>query len=143
MLHLETTRFGAITVPEDKVITFVHGIPGFDRLRRYILVDHDSEGLFKWLQSVDDPRVAFLMTDPDNHKPGYNVPISKSDMKGLGATDAEGVVVLVMVCVSDDANGKRTVTINLKGPVLFNASSMKALQCIVDKDDYEAGYVIN
>jgi flagellar assembly factor FliW len=143
LIDLDTTRFGAISIAEDKIINFVHGIPGFEKLRRYILIDHDPEGLFKWLQSVDDPKVAFLMTDPIPYKPGYSVPMRKSDIKGLGVEDADGLVVLVMVCVSQQNGDDRKVSLNLKGPVLFNASNMLAVQCIIDRDDYQSNYVIN
>ncbi len=143
LINLDTTRFGAISIAEDRIINFVQGIPGFERLKRYILLDHDPKGLFKWLQSVDDPGVAFLMTDPIPYKPGYSVPMRKSDIKGLGAEDADGFVVLVMVCVSQQNGDDRKVSLNLKGPVLFNASSMRAVQCIIDRDDYQSDYVIN
>jgi len=70
----DTTRFGRLEVTEDRVISFVQGMPGFERLKRFILIDHDQEGVFKWLQAVDDPAVAFLLTDPTSFKPGYTVP---------------------------------------------------------------------
>jgi flagellar assembly factor FliW len=143
LIKLNTTRFGDISIAPDKIINFVHGIPGFEKLRRYILIDHDAKGLFKWLQSVDEPAVAFLMTDPIPYKPGYSVPMRKSDIKGLDAEDAEGIVVLVMVCVSQENGDDRKVSLNLKGPVLFNASNMLAIQCIIDRDDYQSNYVIN
>ena len=144
-LKLATSRFGELTVPEDKIINFAHGIPGFEGLKRYVLLDHDSDGVFKWLQSLDDPDVAFLMTDPKPYKPGYNVPTRKNDMADLGFdTDSdEPLVVYAMVCVSQDEKGRKTVSINLKGPILFNASKMRGVQCIIDNEDYHSNYVIS
>jgi flagellar assembly factor FliW len=144
-IKLATSRFGEIAVPEDKIINFAHGIPGFEKLKRYVLLDHDSDGVFKWLQSLDDPGVAFLMTDPKPYRPDYNVPTRKNDMTDLGFdTDSdEPLVVYVMVCVSQDEKGRKTVSINLKGPVLFNASKMRGVQCIIDKEDYHSNHVIS
>lgn len=134
----ETHRFGNLSITEDKVITFAQGIPGFKKLKRFILIDHDSEGLFKWLQSIEDPLVAFLLTNPNVYKPDYSVPMRKTDLETLNVKEMTNLVSLVMVCF---ANGK--VTLNLKGPVLFNSENMSAIQCIIDRDDYPSHFAIN
>lgn len=139
LVNFSTTRFGTISVTEDRIIWFVKGIPGFDRLKRFILIDHDQEGMFKWLQSVDDPRVAFLLTDPNIYKPDYSVPLKKGEMEGLDAKDSNSLVTLVMVCASQQAS---QVSINLKGPVVFNSANMRAMQCIIDREDYQSHFAI-
>ena len=63
MVKIETSRFGSLEVPEDRVIRFPVGLLGFPRLNRYILIDYKDTPL-KWLQSVEDPDVAFIVTDP-------------------------------------------------------------------------------
>ena len=138
-ITFDTSRFGKITVTGERVVNFVHGIPGFEELKRYILIDHDKDGVFKWLQSVDDPMVAFLLTDPNRYKPDYVVPFSKSDMEGLGAKAAGELVSMVIVCISMSAG---QVSLNLKGPVVFNSDNMNAMQCIIDRDDYVCSYLI-
>lgn len=138
-ITFETSRFGTITVPKDRVVNFVHGIPGFEGIKRYILIDHDKEGVFKWLQAVDEPAIAFLLTDPGRYKPDYAVPFSKSDIEGLGAGEPKELVSLVMVCISMSAG---QVSLNLKGPVVFNTENMSAMQCIIDRDDYVCSYPI-
>lgn len=139
LINFASSRFGNLAVTEDKVIYFVQGIPGFDRLRRFILLDHDEEGVFKWLQSVDDPLVAFLLTNPNAYKPEYTVPLKRSEIEGLGVNKTDAVVTLVMVCVSQ---GDNSVSLNLKGPVVFNSENMRAIQCVIDRDDYPSHFPI-
>jgi flagellar assembly factor FliW len=134
-----TSRFGAVSVAEDRIINFVQGVPGFEKLRRFILIDHDAEGVFRWLQSVDDPAVAFLLTDPNQFRPEYTVPLKKADADGLGVKDPGSLITLVMVCVSQET---RELSLNLKGPVVFNADNMKAIQCVLDKEDYPSHFAI-
>lgn len=136
-IKFDTTRFGPVTVDEEKVITFSRGLPGFERLRRFILIDHDKDGLFRWLQAVDDPTTAFLLTDPALHIPGFRIHVRKSDLKGLEAGGVNDLLVLVTVSVSQG-----TVTLNLRAPVVFNSANMRALQCILEGDDAPADYVI-
>lgn len=139
LLTFASTRFGGITVTEDKVITMAQGIPGFEKLRRYIMLDHDPEGVFKWLQAVDDPSIAFLLTDPNVYQPGYAVPSKKADFDLLGIKDRADLAVFVMVCVS---HKDRRISLNLKAPILFNAANMSALQCIIDRDDYPVSFIV-
>ncbi len=138
LVRFDTMRFGALSVSEDKIIRFVQGLPGFKDLKRFIMIDHDAEGLFKWLQSVDNPAVAFLMTDPNAYRPGYTVPLKKLEAECLGVRDARNIVAMVMVCVSRD----NEISLNLKGPVLFNSENLSAIQCIIDRDDYPSHFVI-
>ena len=67
------------------------------------------------------------------------MPLRKGEMEGLGAESAEGLITLVMVCVSQDS---RQVSLNLKGPVVFNADNMRALQCVIDRDDYPSNFPV-
>lgn len=139
-ISFDTTRFGRVSIGKDKIISFSRGIPGFGNLRRFILIDHDAEGFFKWLQSMDDPAVAFLLTNPNAYKPDYTVTLKRAETEELGVKDPAEVVSLVMVCVSQGE--KKQVSLNLKGPIVFNSGNMRALQCIIDRDDYPSDYVI-
>ncbi|HXI09356.1 MAG TPA: flagellar assembly protein FliW [Thermodesulfobacteriota bacterium] len=134
-----TARFGLLSVDEDKIIHFVNGLPGFRNLRKFILLDHDGEGTFKWLQSIEEANVAFLMTNPALFKPDYTVPLKRPEIEGLAVGDPSALVSFVMVCVS---RVTKELSLNLKGPVVFNSENMRAIQCIIDREDYPSHFVI-
>lgn len=135
-----TTRFGEIQVQEGRTISFVSGMPGFEHLKRFIILDHDVKGMFKWLQSVEDPSVAFLMTDPAFHKPDYKVPLKKDVARLLGLKGTkDNLITFVMVTVS---KGSKDLNLNLKGPVLFNFANMSAIQYIIDNDTLPSDFTI-
>lgn len=140
-IRIDTTRFGRVVVPSDKVITFPGGIPGFEGLKSYVLLDHDAEGLFKWMQSVDDPDIAFLLTMPDVFIPNFALPKKGVHIANIGLKDTEEPVLMVMVCVP---NGETDfITLNLKGPIVFNYNNMNGMQCIVDNDDFPCDYKVS
>ncbi len=141
-ITVETSRFGSVTVTEDRVVGFVHSMPGFEGQKRFILIDHDEEGVFKWLQSVENPDTAFLLTDPTQYLKEYDIPLRKNDLKALELGDKANLVVLVMVCVSG-TDEKREVSLNLKGPILFNTENMAALQSILDTEEFRVNHVIS
>ncbi len=139
LLRFESSRFGTMEVEREKIIRFIRVIPGFERLREFVLLDHDEGGVFKWLQSVEDPEVAFLLTFPRLFRPEYTVPLKEHYLDDLGAESVEKVVVFVMVSAS---RVKGSVTLNLKAPVLLNPGEMLAMQCIIDRDGYECRYEV-
>jgi len=138
-MEYPTTRFGPLEVSEDKIIRFVKVIPGFEGLRDFVLLDHDSGGVFKWLQSLENAGTAFLLTFPSFFRADYTVPFQGYYLEKLSAESAEGVVVFVMVSAS---RKKGSVSLNLKAPILFNPLNMKAMQCIMDSDKYECRFMV-
>ncbi len=137
--ELLTPRFGPLKVSDDNVISFVSQIPGFEGLNNFVLVDHDEGGVFKWLQSIEDPEVAFLLTFPTLFKAGYTVPFRERYLTTLSAAGTEDVVVFVMVAASVL---KGSVSLNLKAPILFNQANMRAMQCIIDSDEYPCKFMV-
>ena len=59
MIKVKTTRFSEIEVDEKDVIELPSGLIGFPELKSYVLLDHDKDSPFKWLQSLDDGAIAF------------------------------------------------------------------------------------
>ncbi|MFQ5427624.1 MAG: flagellar assembly protein FliW [Thermodesulfobacteriota bacterium] len=134
-----SARFGPLQVTDDKVIRFVSAIPGFEGLRDFVLIDHDSGGVFKWLQSLDDPEVAFLLTFPTLFKADYIVPFRERYLTRLSASETVSIVVFVIVAASVQ---KGSVSLNLKAPILFNHKKMRAMQCIIDRDEYPCKFKV-
>ncbi|MFQ5479868.1 MAG: flagellar assembly protein FliW [Thermodesulfobacteriota bacterium] len=134
-----SARFGPMQVSKDKIIGFVTPLPGFEGLKNFVLIDHDSDGVFKWLQSLEDPEVAFLLTFPGLFKAGYTVPFRERYLTKLSASGTEVIVVFVMVAASLQ---KGAVSLNLKAPILFNHENMSAMQCIIDRDEYPCKFMV-
>jgi hypothetical protein len=67
MLEIRTTRYGemeTVQVSEDTVLAFPEGLPGFERHRRFSLIQDPKLAPFSWLQSLHDPLVGFLVIEP-------------------------------------------------------------------------------
>ncbi|HEX8948113.1 MAG TPA: flagellar assembly protein FliW [Dissulfurispiraceae bacterium] len=128
-MKLNTTRFGEIEIEESKIIEFPLGIPGFAVLKRYILIEYKEP--IRWLHAVDEPDVAFIVTDPFAIFPEYTFDMSDEVKDFLGLKDPKDIVVLVIVTVADNS-----LTVNLKAPIIFNAANFKAAQMIIDSDKY-------
>ena len=47
---LQTKYFGELEIKESDIYIFQRGIPGFEEVRKFVLIDNEEEGSpFKWL----------------------------------------------------------------------------------------------
>jgi len=130
-VNVETTKFGTVEIPEEKVILFPRGLLGFAEKRRFFILDYKDTTL-KWLQCVDDPDLAFLMMNPFEVFPEYQIDISAVERELLAIEDIRDVAVFCILRVRDDGEQKK-VTMNLLGPVVLNSASMRGLQLVMEK----------
>lgn len=123
---IETTRFGRVEVDGDKLITFEEGILGFPGLKRYGLIQTSPDPVFFWLQSTENPTLAFVVCDPLAFVEGYNVPIKADDVKALKLRGLSDCQVFVIVNKVDGH-----LTANLQGPLVVGAESLLAKQLVL------------
>lgn len=125
-MEVRTTRFGSVEIPDDRVITFPKGLLGFSSYTRYCLLEPNDDACFFWLQSLDEPTLAFVVTDPSGFVPEYSVPIRADQMEGIQLDRLEDAQVLVIVNKVDGA-----LTGNLQGPLVLNSMTRVGEQLVL------------
>lgn len=125
-MDVRTTRFGVIDIAEDRVITFPKGLLGFSSYTRFCLLEPGQEACFFWLQSLDEPGLAFVVTDPSLFVRDYSVPIRPEQMVELKLGTLEDAQVFVVVNKVD-----QTLTGNLQGPLVINTVSKQGEQMVL------------
>jgi flagellar assembly factor FliW len=125
-ISVETTRFGTLRVEDAGFLTFPEGLPGFANRRRFVLVPHGEGTPFAWLQSAEQPNLAFLLMLPDAAFPDYAPPLPPD-----ACSDAE-----VWVIVTVPAGDPRGMTANLLGPVILEPGAGRGRQIVLDGDRY-------
>jgi flagellar assembly factor FliW len=125
-MDVRTTRFGVIEIAEDRVITFPKGLLGFPSQTRYCLLEPGDDACFFWLQSLDEPSLAFVVTDPSLFVQDYSVPIRPEQMAELTLARLEDAQVFVIVNKVD-----QQLTGNLQGPLVINTITRKGEQMVL------------
>lgn len=125
-MQVQTSRFGTVDVSEDRVITFPKGLLGFGSHRRFCLLQPNDDACFFWLQSADDPELAFVITDPNLFIREYQVPIRSEQMEDLRLEKLEDAQVFVIV----NKVGEK-LTGNLQGPLVVNTAKKVAEQFVL------------
>jgi flagellar assembly factor FliW len=125
-MEIQTSRFGRITVDEQRLIEFPKGLLGFTDYTKFALIQPGSESCFYWLQSTQEAELAFVLVDPQLFFKDYAAPIKGETADELGLSDVTSAQVLV-VCnrVGEWLTG------NLLGPVVINAEKRIGLQMVL------------
>lgn len=139
-MELETTRFGTIKVAADDIITFEDGLVGLSQYRRFVLIRHDSEGPFWWLQSVEEPSFAMLLIDPWYFCADYEVVLSDTDAEKLQMREETPKAVLATVSIPP--GNPHAMTANLLAPLVINTETRIGRQVILDDERYQTRHQI-
>jgi len=127
MATVHTSRFGTLEVKDDRFLHFPDGLLGFPNLRRYVLIDYKDTPL-KWLQSADDPDVAFIVADPKSVVGDRPITLGGDVVQFLRIEREDDLAVLLVLRVED---GK--VVPNINGPLAINSSRMMGVQAVLDR----------
>lgn len=128
-----TDRFGDLDVSDDRVLSFPDALPGFPEARRFVLVNVTDSDVYFWLQSLDDPALAFLCAIPWGFFPDYAPEVPDDDQEMLELTREEDAMVLCLLTVHREEN---SITANLLGPVIVNMQSRVGRQVVLYSDEY-------
>lgn len=126
------TRFGALHAHDSTVIEFPEGIPGFERCRRWMLIEADEIAPLKCLQSLDAPEPSFLTVDPALVVPGFQQHPGPAAQARLNAAPGDVLLWVAIVTLTENNRG----TVNLKAPIAINTTRMRGCQIILDDAAY-------
>ncbi len=137
-MKIEGTRFGIIEFEQDDVVQFGEGLIGFPELRQYVLLNHKPESPFRWLQSLEEPSLAFLVTDPIPWVEEYSPDIPDEVGEALGISSEDPVLVYTTAAIPPGS--PTDMTINLAAPIVVNPVSREGFQVVLDNEAYTMKY---
>jgi flagellar assembly factor FliW len=134
MMTIHTSRFGPVEVNPDTILQFVGPILGFENDTRYVLLNHAENSPFKWLQSLENPDLAFVVTNPNFFGLTYEFVLPDEATQKLDVQHADDILVLTIVNIPNDNPG--LMTANLLAPVVVNQKNLRAMQVILQDPQF-------
>lgn len=131
--ELPTVRFGPVSFREEDIVEFADGMPGFARLKRFLLIESPDLKPFSFLQSVEEPSISFPLLPPQSVDSEYHFELPKKDRESLDLERPEEAAVFCIVTIDEDPS---QATINLFAPVVLNLPNRKAAQVILFNSSY-------
>ncbi|MEA2639291.1 MAG: flagellar assembly factor FliW [Chloroflexota bacterium] len=119
-MRVRTQRFAQVETVEvatEAVFSFPEGIPGFEELERFALVEEPRFLPFRWLQSLEDQEAVFLLVGAQLIAPEYELNLCDDDLDLL---DLEAGAEADVLCILTVPTGMHGVTANLRAPVVLN-----------------------
>lgn len=121
-MKIQTHQFGELDFEENLILDFPSGLFGFEQLKKFVLIKIEEE-LFYWLNSVEQPEIAF---------PLFGISVVDENYPTEKNGEAFGIVTL--------NRDPMQITINLKAPVYINQNEKLGFQKIIDKENYPVNY---
>lgn len=115
------------------LLHFPSGILGFQDVKDYILFDDEASPL-KCLQAVDEPELAFVITEPTLFMTDYRIKIEDPELHELQVEDPDHLVAFVLITVPCDDSD--VMTANLQGPLIVNTENNLAKQLVLSDKRY-------
>lgn len=134
-MKIETSRFGALEVPEKELIELPEGLLGFEDLQKYFIVDPSDDTMILWLQSAERGEIAFPILEPKVFRPDYHVRLSASELRALRLDESScaGTLVYSVLTIPEDP---RSMTANLKAPIVINVKESLGRQVVLQENEY-------
>ncbi len=135
-MKLNTHYFGEMEVRDDQIIHFVNGLKGFEDKTQFAIVNnYDTEDPvpFFWLQSLDDPDLAFVLTVPFIFRPDYAFDLPKETEEALHITKQSELGIYSIVTIPGEI---KDFTYNLMGPIVVNYSTREGDQVVLYNDNF-------
>lgn len=130
---IKTGRFGQLIIGDDEIIQIPQGIMGFPAYTQYCLVDAGDETLILWLQSLENPEIAFPVLEPKIFKPDYTARLSSSELRELKLENINQSAVFSILTIPEDIT---QMTSNLKAPLVVNLKEQVGRQVILQENEY-------
>jgi flagellar assembly factor FliW len=127
-----SSRFGSFEVPDESIICFPSGLLGFPEQRRYVILDHDTDAPFKWLQSVEEPGLAFVILEPATFHPNYQIDLPDDALAEIREREREDLALVVILTIPSDDPGR--ITANLRGPLVISHKTKLGKQVVLTED---------
>lgn len=127
-MDVMTKAKGLVDVSEERLLTIPEGLFGFEDYKNFALVDSDYEP-FIWLQSTDEPNLAFLIVDPFLICSSYETDIDDDSLAKIGIKNPEDIIIMTIVTVPADGSA---ITANFQGPLVINKNNRQCMQVILN-----------
>ena len=120
-----------VTVEEEQLIHFEFGLPGFEDLKIYAIIEIEEYNPFLLLHSVEDQSIAMVILKSNLLDEENEFEIPENKLKNLKGKSKNEFGKFFILKIHED---KKQITANVKAPVLINFVNQKGSQIILDDD---------
>lgn len=111
---------------------------GFPELKKFCLVDPGDDTLILWLQSLENPEIAFPVLEPKIFKPDYMARLSGAELRELKLENVnQSAVFCILTIPTEDPT---QMSANIKAPLVINLREQLARQVVLQENEYSVRF---
>jgi len=133
------TRFGTSETDKNKIISFKAGLPGFEDLHKFIIIEANNTRPIYWLQSIENKHIALPVIITFAVLSDYNINIRENELEDLKVDSKNDLLILNVVVIPEDM---KKMTVNLAAPIVINAKRGIGKQILIDAAELPIRYPI-
>ncbi len=126
---VESERFGTMDLKENKIFEFPAGIPGFEDLRKFVILEIEQTKPIYWMQSTENKYIALPVINPFEIIEDYYVVIKDTEVTELNIENENDLMIMNVLVIPSDIN---KMTANLAAPIIINARTGIGKQIFID-----------
>jgi flagellar assembly factor FliW len=130
---IHTVNFGSLEIPEDKILTFKEGLPGFPQIHKFAILELEELKPFQYLQALDDPPISLFVINPFIVDPSYEFRLTDADMEDVNSINSKELAVYAVATIPEDPS---EATLNLMAPIVINDRDRCGKQVILHESKY-------
>jgi flagellar assembly factor FliW len=132
-MKIATFRFGELEIPEQNIIEFPKGLIGFEQFKKFVLLEREDSDPFCWLQSLEDPNLAFVVINPTIFFKNYKIEIHYKELEDIQVSSLDRIEIFAIVTIPDDI---AKMSANLLGPLVINLDNNNGKQIVLSNSPY-------
>ncbi len=132
-MKINTRYHGEREYKEQEVIYFKNGLPGFEKLKKFIFFPIEENGLFNILHSIEDEEIGIVTVSPFEVSKNYEFRLDDDTIDKLKISSPEDIMVIVTVTLHSKVE---SITVNMRAPIIINIKQKLGEQIILDNDSY-------
>lgn len=126
---IDTDRFGTFDTKDSKLIEFPQGLPGFEDLRHFIILEVGQTKPIYWLQSTENKFIALPVILTFEILDDYYIDIRDNELDELNIESQNDLLILNVLVIPEQIE---KMTVNLAAPIVINAVRGIGKQIIID-----------
>lgn len=129
---IESERFGQMDLKENKIFDFPSGIPGFEDLHKFVILEMEQTKPIYWMQSTENKYIALPVINPFEIIEDYYVIIKDTEVMELNIENENDLMILNVLVIPSDI---KQMTANLAAPIIINARTGTGKQIFIDASE--------
>ncbi len=131
-MEIKSKLLGEQAVDPDTIITFPHGIPGFESDTRFKFFHQEGSDIVFWLQSLDNDEVLFSVAHPTHFNINYSFSLTDEEEATLGLEgNDDDLIIMIILHKNEEGAEQPMIKGSIKSPLVINAKTRKGIQKVL------------